>query len=710
MALLAMTWLTQAATAEPLPREQVVDAQKNLTWKVKRPGPEDRGTYTWSLEAKAKDHHIDEHNFEPALNQPRPGTGTWFLVDGMGWTMKSVTAGGDGEPRASASHGFDADRPDTLPSGTESEIKAVLITGVATELVESEKDHPSQEVKASAYGKFTIPGGTITAAEVQSGTDKPIRIDPKVGLKNGGRFQGISWGKAKAKWTDPILIELLEIETGHSVVESLYHVAMEISGMGELSWDDVDGIVLDAPDDRSAASIDAAFTGSWIVGATGDYSASLAGGVLTTGGALAGLPWQITMEGASVVRAQLPPAAVPVVQLTYRVPPHLAIPGYTYREILVVDDAAEAEQACCLPAVDGLLGPETEIGAVQLAATGFEDNDLGAVDLANGSELDLAAAGIAGDTLRLFLGGNLASLGSKLEIFFDAVPGGQNRLLGNNPGVDGGGLIRMGDDGSGNGLRFDSGFEADHWLTAFVGPGPGGYRLRASFADLPTQGGGAGAFLGQTIVPSDGSLTGGFNPFGIRAAIDNRNTRGVPAGCAAAALDTVATGIEFAIPLAALGNPTGCIRVTAFVNRPTHDFVSNQVLGPLPPGSCNPGDPRWVSFDAYPGEQHFVVCPAPQAAGVEALEIARSVRIQAWPNPSRGHVQLSFEGDRGGVTQVAVFDLAGRKVKSFGGAFHSGTIDWDGRGDDGRMLPAGVYLARARTVRGTVTAMLLRTR
>jgi hypothetical protein len=99
---------------------------------------------------------------------------------------------------------------------------------------------------------------------------------------------------------------------------------------------------------------------------------------------------------------------------------------------------------------------------VQNTQTGFGDSNLGQVDYANGSELDAAYAYVdmSSQTLYLFLAGNLESNFNKLEIFFDTVAGGQNRLRGDNSGVDFGGLNRMGDDGSGNGLTFDQGLRS----------------------------------------------------------------------------------------------------------------------------------------------------------------------------------------------------------------------------------------------------------
>jgi hypothetical protein len=47
----------------------------------------------------------------------------------------------------------------------------------------------------------------------------------------------------------------------------------------------------------------------------------------------------------------------------------------------------------------------------------------------------------------------------------------------------------------------------------------------------------------------------------------------------------VATGVEWAIPPAALGNPSGCVEVCALIKLSDafNAHVANQVLGPLPP-------------------------------------------------------------------------------------------------------------------------------
>jgi hypothetical protein len=164
------------------------------------------------------------------------------------------------------------------------------------------------------------------------------------------------------------------------------------------------------------------------------------------------------------------------------------------------------------PLLDGDLGGDAAWGAAlftQAAATGFGDANSGAIDCTNGSEIDQAFGFIcnadpdgpggrpAEAFLFLFLTGNLESNFNKLDLFFDCQAGGQNRLRGDNPDVDFNGLNRMGDDGSGNGLRFDDGFEADYYLQFTCGNCPDNFATFASFAELLTNGGGRGSFIGS---------------------------------------------------------------------------------------------------------------------------------------------------------------------------------------------------------------------
>lgn len=251
--------------------------------------------------------------------------------------------------------------------------------------------------------------------------------------------------------------------------------------------------------------------------------------------------------------------------------------------------------------LDVTYGPAVSVQGTQ---TQFGDANIGLVNFANGSELDEAYAFVSGGVLHLFISGNLESNFNKLELFFDTKPGGQNQLRGDNANVDFNGLNRQA------GLKFDAAFSPDYYITATGGDiGGGTYAMFANWAELLTLGGGAGNFLGQGGAVLPGPLTGGTNPDNIEITINNSNAAGVNGGCGAASGAGVQTGIELAIPLTAIGSPVGgCIKIYAAINGSGHDFLSNQVLGGLPAGTCNLGDPSFVDYSAIAGDQYFQIC------------------------------------------------------------------------------------------------------
>ncbi len=237
-----------------------------------------------------------------------------------------------------------------------------------------------------------------------------------------------------------------------------------------------------------------------------------------------------------------------------------------------------------------------------------------------GSELDGAYAFVSGGALHLFFAGNLMSyLGEfdhrrQLQLFVDMRPGGQHQLrsdnavLGYSPDS---GLNRMA------GLTFDAGFAADWWFNCLVvSVGPGSPPVRAYTAELLDAGSDAGSFLGSGFAGGTGALSGGSNPAGILVTIDDSNSSGIASGCLSASGGAaVSRGMECEIPLSALGNPAGAIRVCAFVNGVNGNaYLDNQVLGPLPAGICFLGNPAGVDFGALAGDQFFTIDGPPVPA------------------------------------------------------------------------------------------------
>ena len=233
----------------------------------------------------------------------------------------------------------------------------------------------------------------------------------------------------------------------------------------------------------------------------------------------------------------------------------------------------------------------------QQVQTGFGDSNLGVSDYANGSEIDGIYAFLAGGELHVLLTGNLESNYNKVELYLDTKAGGQNVLRTDNPNVDYDGLNRQ------SGLKFDTAFSPDYWLSFSGGYDGSGYRLYGNYAELATNGGGAGYYLGSNTAATTGALSGGTNPNNIQITINNSNTGGVGGGCGSADGSSVTTGMEFLIPVAAIGNPSGCIKLCAFINGSSHDYLANQVVGSLPVGTCNLGDPHNVDFSTIAGDQ-----------------------------------------------------------------------------------------------------------
>lgn len=370
--------------------------------------------------------------------------------------------------------------------------------------------------------------------------------------------------------------------------------------------------------------------------------------------------------------------------------------------------AAFAPEPCV--AVDGLA--DSAYGASrasQTVQTDFGDADGGQADAANGSELNELWATFCEGTLYLTLSGNLESNYNDLELFLDTRPGGQNRLRGDNADFgDIDDFNRMGDDGSGNGFTFEPGFEADWWFSFQGGFGevwqgiP--YRLAAYRAELLTQGGGEGTYLGATVAGARGrlALPGESEPAtGVRVAIDNSNGGGVTAGTGPDSGEGVRTGVEIAIPLTEIGSPTQCVRLVAFVNGKRHDFVSNQFLPPLAPGIGNPGDPRDVDLGALPGQQYEIVCLG-TSTGVDSetprADVMRVALMAPAPNPFNPRTEIAFALPRAASVNIDLFDVAGRRVRSLvtGESFDAGThaLVWDGTDARGQRVSSGTYLVR----------------
>ena len=85
--------------------------------------------------------------------------------------------------------------------------------------------------------------------------------------------------------------------------------------------------------------------------------------------------------------------------------------------------------------------------------------------------------------------------------------------------------------------------------------------------------------------------------------------------------------------------------------------------------------------------------------GVPGALAPRALRLGApRPNPARGATHVTLELPRAGDARVEVLDLGGRHVRTLhSGAAPAGAMSlvWDGLGEHGRAMPAGLYFIRA---------------
>ncbi len=83
--------------------------------------------------------------------------------------------------------------------------------------------------------------------------------------------------------------------------------------------------------------------------------------------------------------------------------------------------------------------------------------------------------------------------------------------------------------------------------------------------------------------------------------------------------------------------------------------------------------------------------------GIEEQEAAQNMRIDIGPNPFSKQIKISFSKiEKAENIELTIYDVTGRLVKSFGKfTNHPSSINqivWDGRDDNGTILPSGIYL------------------
>jgi hypothetical protein len=105
------------------------------------------------------------------------------------------------------------------------------------------------------------------------------------------------------------------------------------------------------------------------------------------------------------------------------------------------------------------------------------------------------------------------------------------------------------------------------------------------------------------------------------------------------------------------------------------------------------------------------VPPVNTTAGAPGNGPARSDALLIQPNPMRSTAEIHFDTHASGALRVALYDLAGRRVRTLraGGPAATGAqrFTLDAHGDDGRPLEAGIYFVRVQGPDGERSSRLL---
>ena len=247
--------------------------------------------------------------------------------------------------------------------------------------------------------------------------------------------------------------------------------------------------------------------------------------------------------------------------------------------------------------VDGVLNSSEGYGgplATQTINTGFGDNASSSGASTGGSELDGVYSVATNGYLYFFVAGNVEANGNNINIFIaDGQAGGQHVLqIGGSSG-----------EKAMNGSTFSPGFSPNLMFT-FTNS------ITTLSVDEAVLSGASGteSHLGNVVLNGGVGSSQNLGGSGIAIGFDNLNIAGVNGSSGTAAnqnaADAVSTGLELAIPLSAIGNPTGPVEVLVDINGNSYVYLSNQFLPGLAVGTGNLGA-GGTSYSAGAGVLNF---------------------------------------------------------------------------------------------------------
>ena len=144
----------------------------------------------------------------------------------------------------------------------------------------------------------------------------------------------------------------------------------------------------------------------------------------------------------------------------------------------------------------------------------------------------------------------------------------------------------------------------------------------------------------------------------------------------------------------------------SFDGGPTRHFDS----GLRTPGSSFPEISTRLSLHQEICHDSVLVVDAKPSVVLDAGGADRAFALHATPNPFTTDTELRLDLPREGVVALGIFEITGRRVRTLIERQRlpaERTVRaWDGRRDNGRPAPAGLYLVRFETPAGPITQTL----
>ena len=256
------------------------------------------------------------------------------------------------------------------------------------------------------------------------------------------------------------------------------------------------------------------------------------------------------------------------------------------------------------------------------------------------------------------------------------------------------------------------------WDLTGAGGGGSAPNSRHVLLRVVTTDDGAPALSGETILAGEFTLArpGGDTRGPVLVAGSARTTpEPVRAGVPATLLARFSDALLGDSPVEAAEFSIGSIAAVAGTGTPmTIEEVATTAEASAPLGTDVPIDPRelWVRARDTAGNWGPATALAsdPDTSEVIEEEPTTDFLAGAHPNPFGGQATIHFGLAQAGPTQMSVYDIRGRRVRTLvDGTLEGGphAVAFDTRGAGGERLRAGVYFLRLTTPRGTFHAKVV---